>query len=294
MPVTVTLEINSGRPDPSWTLSVADIRILGQLLARLSAPVELPPPETYTRPGYRGFVLTATGIPNVPAEIRVRSAVVELKAAALHDPARTVELFLRGTARGVLGPGMLRLLDLELARASAPPAPPLMRQGGPRLECDTAPKFTKTGWSGAVRAVNNCYNYANNKKLDAFGHPGFAANRVECPSTCADLTKGAVDDGLIKMATAAVCPLEGHIVALLVRPATVGDEGDFHWARLDRTGLWSHKVGSSAVSKLDSRSEEIPDITQADMTPYTQFCGFFQSIKSQVTICGRSSLNCPG
>ena len=49
------------------------------------------------------------------------------------------------------------------------------------------------------------------------------------------------------------CPAEGHLIALVIWPNV-----DFHFYRMNRDGLWSHKPGGMPVTNVDNSDKLIP------------------------------------
>jgi hypothetical protein len=85
--VEVTLDIFSGRPNPSWTLRPEDEKELARRLAGLLPASELPGSDDL---GYRGFVVSnRAGEGGLPAEVRVFKGLVATKGeagvSAFHD-----------------------------------------------------------------------------------------------------------------------------------------------------------------------------------------------------------------
>src|ERR1700676_3786237 len=76
----VTLDIFSGRPNPSWTMCADDEKELARQLADLPRAGEVPGGDDL---GYRGFVITNhAGQSGLPAEVRVFEGVVTIKSDA--------------------------------------------------------------------------------------------------------------------------------------------------------------------------------------------------------------------
>lgn len=76
----VTLDIFSGRPNPSWTIRPEDKQELTRRLAGLSRARQIPSDRGL---GYRGFVITNQTEENgLPTEIRVFEGLVTTKGKA--------------------------------------------------------------------------------------------------------------------------------------------------------------------------------------------------------------------
>ena len=67
------------------------------------------------------------------------------------------------------------------------------------------------------------------------------------------------------------CPDGYYKMALTIRE----DLLDYHYYRQDKSGLWSHKMGSNAVTNKDASGKVIRDPQFADRGRYTIFCGYY-------------------
>jgi hypothetical protein len=78
--MTVTLDIFSGRPNPSWTMGPEDQKELARRLMGLPRATGVVGSDGL---GYRGFVITSQAGPgSLPAEVRVFEGVVTIKEDA--------------------------------------------------------------------------------------------------------------------------------------------------------------------------------------------------------------------
>jgi hypothetical protein len=143
------------------------------------------------------------------------------------------------------------------------------------------PKYEPEGWNdnNRIQFKNNCYNYACNIETGTYAQPGGASHNIYSSTDCADVTEGAVSDGLVVQNIDSTCPRCCHKVALVVDPGL-----DYHWYRQDNNGLWSHKIADTPVTNLDNSGNRITDPRTADRGPYTVFCGFFCVCKCKVKI----------
>jgi len=128
---------------------------------------------------------------------------------------------------------------------------------------------------------NNCYNYGNDVVTNTFAQPGRGTGHKWVSDNCSSVTAGAKSDGLVWAGTTLPTaePTRGHYVAMLIWPQT-----NFHWIRMDSNLYWSHKPGSTPVRNVDDDGNKIHDPSKANFAPWTQFCGYFVSVPSQVTI----------
>ncbi|MGE5341164.1 MAG: hypothetical protein ACM3SY_06745 [Candidatus Omnitrophota bacterium] len=144
----------------------------------------------------------------------------------------------------------------------------LTKAGG----CGTPP-YSPNYWNdqNGIQYNNNCYNYANNKRTDTFAQPGLGGGDMYHSIDCAEVTRGAITDGLEKT-TATAVPTGGKTkIALVIWPPEI----DFHWYRQDSNGKWSHKPGGTMATNRDNSGNIIANPETANRGPYTIFCGYF-------------------
>lgn len=131
-----------------------------------------------------------------------------------------------------------------------------------------------------IRQNNNCYNYASNKRTDTFAQPGRGGGQIYTAITCPAVSLGALRDGLHRRF---VCfpdtEKPRYLVALVVAPGP--GFVDFHWYRKNKEGFWSHKPGGTAVRNVDNSNQVITNPETCNRGPYTQFCGYFYTCRSQ-------------
>ena len=131
-----------------------------------------------------------------------------------------------------------------------------------------------------VQPRNNCYNYASNKRTDTFAQPGRGCGRMYTAITCPEMTRASLCDGLHRRYTcfpASQAPR--YLVALVVAPGP--GFVDFHWYRRMREGFWGHKPGGTAARNTDNSGLLITNPATCNRGPYTHFCGYFYTCKSQ-------------
>lgn len=131
-----------------------------------------------------------------------------------------------------------------------------------------------------IRTRNNCYNYASNKRTDTFAQPGRGSGQIYTAITCAAVSAAALRDGLRRRY---VCFPDSekprYLVALVVAPGP--GFVDFHWYRRNSEGFWSHKPGGTAVRNVDNANRVITNPETCNRGPYTHFCGYFYTCRSQ-------------
>lgn len=152
-----------------------------------------------------------------------------------------------------------------------------------RPVCPCAPTADLAAWNTVqnITSKNNCYNYSTNYRSDTFGQPGQASGQkwndlsacnVQAGHISAKM--GAVADGLVDVPNHDnKCITPGHLVALVIDPTP---QQDYHWYRKGSNGKWSHKPGGTPATILDNSGLPITDPRTADRGGYTDFCTFMQ------------------
>lgn len=143
--------------------------------------------------------------------------------------------------------------------------------------CCKLPPYSPVYWNdgGTVQWNNNCYNYGNNKRTDTFAQPGKSSGiSLSWPAdmNCVAVTNGAVADGVLELPVAGTCSDTQDKIALVIAP-----NWDYHWYRLDDSGMWSHKPGGTMATNLDNAGNPIANPETAARGAYTVFCGYFCS-----------------
>ena len=312
MPVTVTLHVFSGRPDPTWTVSDQDAAALEAEVVKLERPTLAKPPGTLGRLGYRGFTISgggagATG--GAPTSLYVHEGVVDRGTHDVNvvDEARDLERRLLGTAvaQKILQPEVLQHVTAEIERPAQlhPEAQIAAAQGGPVAElaqqrqilpwpfpwpwpwppkpacppCHAAdaPAYQPGNWNiPTVQPYNNCYNYANNRITNTFAQPGRAHGKMYKILQCNGA--GAVEPAAVADGLVA-CPNFSAPLAAgkgYYVALVIWPNVDFHWYRQDKVGCWSHKPGSTAVRNVDNSGHLITDPKTADRGGYVNFCTY--------------------
>jgi hypothetical protein len=158
----------------------------------------------------------------------------------------------------------------------------------PRPVCPCAPAPDLAAWNADVNInnSNNCYNYGTNYRSDTFAQPGEATGQKYTTFSACDVAapaisvkKGAISDGLVdKPNQDNKCISPGHLVGLVLY------SGDYHWYRKGPNGRWSHKPGPGDATLLDSSGNVITDPRTSDNSPYNTFCTFMQVIHGRFII----------
>jgi hypothetical protein len=294
MALTVTVDVFSGRPNPTLVLEGREER---EILARLRPGRARSPlaaaPQSFL--GYRGlqFEQGDGRRGSLPRSFRLFHGDLfgEDVRAPASDPGFEAWFISQAGPLGRLnlGPGFHTRLERERLHKHAKGGDgdkddrdEERRGRGKRERCECAPLYEPGWWNdaGQKQYGNNCYNYSTNYRSDSFAQPGLAAGAMYASLTCPDVLAGAVADDLIADPKANNrCPKEGHLVALVVAPGW-----DFHWYRKGRTGYWSHKPGGTQATNRDNSANLIPDPRTADRGPYVDFCTFMVVMHGHIKI----------
>jgi hypothetical protein len=306
----ITLDIFSGRPNPSWILDEQDAReILKNIAKNRGVVTEVD--SGYQGLGYRGLILESLtdhvaaqyDLPSM-FEIANGASLYESKADEIAEHLISTmpsdNLRARGTEQPVEFDERLKqqLLDhlgtfpkleipseldsSERSAASSTPDETAAQTRDLDKTCliENAP-YKPDFWNNANHLkLNNCYNYAVNIRTDTFAQPGRATGRYPYAKLCHELTTAVLSDGNHKRFD---CLPESekprHIMALVLCPVL-----DYHWYRKHREGFWAHKPGVKPVRNVDNSGQVIYNPETCDRTsgfpPYVEFCGYFYRPKS--------------
>jgi hypothetical protein len=284
MSLKITFDVFSGRPNPSVVLTSQES---ADLLARIGPIPAHPagaaqPAAEPSRLGYRGLLIEQVqpSSASIPPRFRIAGATLSAPSGNLKtiDPSIEQSILSNATILGraaIAGDLATIIRAQSAAHSPASPSTTSTPTAGP-LACRCAPLYEPNWWNdgasgGARQFWNNCYNYACDYRTDTFAQPGNASNAQWTHLTCANVGPAAVRDGLqgIKVTTIK-CPTEGHLAVLCM-----WENFDYHWYRMGRDGLWTHKPGGLAVTNVDNSGHLITDPRLADRGVYVGFCGFF-------------------
>lgn len=308
----ITADVFSGRPNPTWV--VADTE---EIRATLRDMAKVPSLAAKQAAGFgqlgelRGFYLDiasdelaadydvasalylpleagGTGPMRDLAERMINLASTESVAmgalAAGMDESQTISA---DVLRGFLGQKLGKETGISTPDSNA--AAETEATGEASAEAEAAVTcYIESGaynpgfWNNnpTIRSSNNCYNYASNKRTNTFAQPGRGSGHMYTAITCPAVSQAALYDGLHRRY---VCFPDSekprYLVALVVAPGP--DFVDFHWYRKNKEGFWSHKPGGTAVRNVDNSGRVITNPATCDRGPYTQFCGYFYTCRSQ-------------
>ncbi|MFN8493783.1 MAG: hypothetical protein U0350_39640 [Caldilineaceae bacterium] len=302
----ITADVFSGRPNPTWT--VTDEKEAKAILKELAQnPTLIADTPVEAGLGFRGVLvepisdhlvedlglssslyvpLNAGGFGAKGAEIAER--LISLIPQASPSPqAGANALALDEALQGFLTGQLLVSRGASVAdgAAVASAASEAAEAVAPHVTCyyDTSP-YNPGFWNNDpnIRVHNNCYNYASNKRTDTFAQPGLGCGQMYREITCPEVTRAALCDGLHRRYDCFPdSEYPRYLVAMAVIPSPNPLQRDYHWYRKMREGFWAHKPGGTAVRNVDNSNHVIMDPATCDRGPYTQFCGYFYTCRSQ-------------
>jgi hypothetical protein len=299
----VSVDIFSGRPNPSWIVTSDDLtqRVVETMTdnpALLDAPeapfdglglrgvkVEILSDDEDVQPpkGMRSFTLVPASAPTMKAGMDLATSLIKemTKAAKIKLPEHE------------LTPVNKRMQDLilgELRKAgqrAAKPATSSSRASQRRktigdAKCDQCQYeisvFNPAFWNSdpAVQGSNNCYNYARNWRTNTFAQPGRASGHPTSTMACGTVSAAAQSDGLVKRCKCLPqSEYPRRLMALVIWPGV-----DYHWYRHQIGNFWGHKPGSTAARNTDNSNVIITNPETCDRGGYTDFCGYFYAGKN--------------
>lgn len=298
----ITLDVFSGRPNPSYVL--ADENETRAVLKEFSQNRQMfaSAPAGEAQLGFRGvlvepvsddltradaglqtsmYIAAGSGMSGKASETveRLLALVshpsVQSDAAVEAEPDEDVISYVR---EHLVGSGRMTHTDSSPGAAAYFEEAPVAA-----VTCNYEMAAYNPGWwnnTAQILRNNNCYNYASNKRTDTFAQPGRGCGHMYTAITCAEVTRAALCDGLhVRYNCFPPSEAPRYLVALVVAPGP--SFRDFHWYRLDSSGIWSHKPGSTPVRNVDNSGVLIKDPATCNRGPYTQFCGYFYTCKSQ-------------
>jgi hypothetical protein len=297
----ITANLFSGRENPSWILAdEAEARAtLKELATRRELLLDAEPVEGNL--GLRGLWIDVLN-DDVDVDSQIGAgAYLPLESGARDTRARElaerlIGLMDLGQAPQALAPDALPLeaplRDFLIEQLSQQGRVSVTDTAAPAAEALTAEalvtcmielgRYNPGFWNNDanVRRNNNCYNYASNKRTDTFAQPGRGSGQMYKAITCPEVTRAALADGLRpRFNCFPDAERPRYVVALVVAPGP--GFVDYHWYRKNKEGFWSHKPGGTAARNTDNSGRVIADPAICDRGPYTRFCGYFYTCRSQ-------------
>jgi hypothetical protein len=286
--VNVTLDLYSGRPNPTFDLPMAEAEAL--LAAIATAPRSIWTGVAASILGFRGVVLTLDATTARRHGLPTRFRLGDGAALDIAASAALAERVLRSTP-AILGipPGILVPWTEPPAFIETVPEAPVPETTG---QSDVGPESTTTVKDGScsfeigrfapafwnapayVRENNNCYAYGCNMRTSTFPQPGrYAGQKLE--HTLASVTACALADGLVRQGNCMPSARKPRwLVALVATPDNPSD-WDYHWYRKQQDGYWGHKPGQTLATSRDRSGQLITDPQSCDRGRYTEWGGYF-------------------
>lgn len=301
----VTADVFSGRPNPVWIVDdETEARAtLRELVKERSLLADTTPAQAGL--GFRGLQIEMLNDElaqdfNLPAVSYLAAGPQVAPGRANELAERLIGLMGKAQARSAAAfaeAGALPLeaplqsfLTTQLERvgrtsqadvAEAPPPAPQETMAAITCTIELG-AFNPGFWNNDpnVRTRNNCYNYASNKRTDTFAQPGRGCGHMYTAINCAEVTRGALCDGLHhRFDCFPDSEKPRYLVALVIAPGP--GFIDFHWYRKQKEGFWGHKPGGTAARNTDNSNHIVMNPQTCDRGPYTIFCGYFYTCKSQ-------------
>jgi hypothetical protein len=308
----VTLDVYSGRPNPSWRLSDKDH---ARLLERVSGKALADETEVATDAalGPRGFVISAArddevpqGVPfafRIGVAVRAPQAVAESHATP-HSASELQEIsrFLLSTGSHVLDPELMEFLEASIQKIAQPaPSPADLMWEQPAEPAEPAEELTEVeavpsekALAAPAVAIPACI-IANTPYNPAFWNRPAVQPKNNCynyamnwrsdtfaqPGRISGHQYTAINCAAVGTAADwdgchSYCRGSNKNVALVIAPGP--GFVDFHWYRRHREGFWGHKPGGTAARNVDNRGRLINGTTltpaNCDRGPYRIFCGY--------------------
>lgn len=302
----ITASVFSGRPDPEWIITnEQEARTMLKEIERNRSVVSQSIPAEAGL-GFRGLVIEplsdelakdfelpssmfmaagANAISSKANEIAER-LISSMSSAEISAETASIE---GNLPLGEMLQGFLQQQLETTGRVSVPDV-----AGSPQMAMEEAPieataicyydtsPYNPGFWNNNLTILrnNNCYNYASNKRTDTFAQPGLGCGHMYTAINCAEVSRAALCDGLHRRYNcfpASEAPR--YLVALVIAPGP--GFNDFHWYRLMREDFWAHKPGGTAVRNVDNSGRVISNPATCDRGPYTIFCGYFYTCRSQ-------------
>lgn len=138
----------------------------------------------------------------------------------------------------------------------------------------TGTNYSPSYWndfpSGSIQMLNNCYNYAANRRTDTFAQPGDASGYPIQTSTGFAVDLALYQDGFERTTSSGTSSESKLKIYCAIWPGT-----DFHFYRRYNNGMWSGKPGYDVATNLDHSGNTISDPSSADRGDYTSELGYY-------------------
>jgi hypothetical protein len=288
----ITLDVFSGRENPSMIMEDQEARELGLELSR-NRGILTDLNAGYQGLGFRGIIIQPTDDTvvrryDLPPIFKIASGASANETKAQEIAERLIKSVIKKGSQDAISfsPSfentMLEMLaspptsDFD-TEGDTQPAP--IPTAATSITCNIEVGVFNPGfWNHPANIlVNNCYNYACNKRTGTFAQPGRGSGHMYTSLSCSAVTAAAISDGLHHRFD---CFPDSEkprwLVALVVAPGE-----DYHWYRKQKEGFWGHKPGQTAARNYDNNGNIIYNPETCARRPYTDFCGYFYVPKSQ-------------
>lgn len=203
----ITVDMFSGRPNPTWVVDADQARALLQDIAQNQSAIG-DVSAGYQGLGYRGVIVEAlidnvASNLNLPAKFRVAHTA---NAKGLEFADRVFSAMRQAEVWDVCRLAIQELQRLgsreETSEADEAAPPPAPVAPGDALAAGVTcwielGHFNPGFWNDPAHVgKNNCYNYASNRRTDTFAQPGRATGHQASVMACPDVTTAALSDGL--------------------------------------------------------------------------------------------------
>jgi hypothetical protein len=295
----VTSEIFSGRENPSWILDESQARDIIKKIAS-NRGVVAESNSGFQGLGFRGMTLEFISDEiysnyGLPSSFQIANGASMFESKGLEIAEQLISTMSNGMrvnsfmepAPDIEGENLQQLLLEQLdnlPRLESMTVTPAGEGMAAQLDQPTVScayewsAFNPGFWNNdpSVRANNNCYNYATNRRTNTFAQPGRATGYYPYPMACGSVMNGALSDGARKFGD---CLPDSEnprwLMALVVWPNV-----DYHWYRYHSNGFWGHKPGSTPARNTDNSGRIIYNVQTADRGGYTNFCGYMYAARS--------------
>lgn len=286
----VTVDMFSGRPNPSWDVpAAAAAEILTAIAANRGMISTGSGPSIL---GFRGLILTLSddvtaSTYGLPKAFRLGDGLAQDVSASSSMAA----MLLNAAPEPLAGlTADLRPL-IEVPPGLAPEAPPpeapeatgqrdawpnnaaTVPDGSCRVEVGG---YSPVFWNSPtyIRENNNCYAYGCDMRTSTFPQPGRYSGQTLQP-TLASVIACALADGAVKQGVCMPTARQPRwLMALVTTPDNIRD-WDYHWYRKQMEPYWGHKPGKTLVTNRDSSGNIITDPQTCNRGIYTVWGGYF-------------------
>ena len=188
MSLRVTLNVFSGRPNPSWLLTDAQETDLRSRLDDITTHTLQKPPGVMGRLGFRGFSLFRSPTDHAGGlSLYIHEGIVDRgqEEENLSAGSRELERWLLNTQPDILSAEVLKHVNDQFKQTPfdiiSYNANRIKGSFCPACVAADAPPYQPMRWNiPSVQPYNNCYNYANDQITGTFAQPGRAHGAPGC------------------------------------------------------------------------------------------------------------------